>query len=132
MPEPQRDASHEQHKVLTIRGKSYCNSACVFCVEKFTAYHPVAPKADETRSLILEITCDGDRLIAQGFAQLPHNRLGDLTGLPKFELFAEGEKNFFAKVADNQIAFETGPDGRATSLIMHRAGREMPAAARLS
>jgi ferredoxin len=54
MPEPQRDASHEQHKVLTIRGKSYCNSACVFCVEKFTAYHPVAPKADETRSLILE------------------------------------------------------------------------------
>ena len=38
--------------------------------------------------------------------------------LPKFELFAEGEKNFFAKVADNQIVFETDPEGRATSLIM--------------
>jgi hypothetical protein len=51
--------------------------------------------------------------------------------LPKFELFAEGEKKFFAKVADNQIAFETGADGRATSLIMCRAGKDMPAAPRL-
>lgn len=45
---------HEQHKVLTIRGKSFCDSACVFCVEKFTEHHPVAPKEDETRALILE------------------------------------------------------------------------------
>jgi ferredoxin len=45
---------HEQHRALTIRGKSYCNSACVFCVEKFTEYHPVAPKSDETRALIAE------------------------------------------------------------------------------
>ncbi len=45
--------SHEQHRVLSIRGKSFCNSACVFCVEKFTAHHPVAPKADETRKLIV-------------------------------------------------------------------------------
>jgi len=81
-----------------------------------------------TPNLILEITRDGDRLFAQAFIQLPHNRPGDLTGQPKFELFAEGEKNFFARVADNQITFETGPDGRATSLILHRAGRDMPAA----
>ncbi len=31
-------------------------------------------------------------------------------------------------VADNQITFETGPEGRATSLIVHKAGRDMPAA----
>ena len=37
--------------------------------------------------------------------------------MPKFELFAESEKNFFAKVTDTQITFETGPEGRATSLI---------------
>jgi len=85
-----------------------------------------------TPNLILEITRDGDRLFAQGFAQLPHNRPGDLTGLPKFELFAEGEKNFFARVADNQITFETGSGSRAASLILHRAGRAMPPAARLS
>ena len=71
-----------------------------------------------TPNLIFEITHDGDRLFAQGFAQLPHNRLGELTGLPKFELFAEGEKNFFARVNDSQYVFETGSEGRATSLIM--------------
>ena len=81
-----------------------------------------------TLNLILEITRDGDRLFGQGFGQLPHNRPGDLIGLPKFELFAEGEKNFFARVTDSQITFETGPEGRATSLILHKAGRDMPAA----
>jgi len=30
-------------------------------------------------------------------------------------------------VADNQITFETGPEGRATSLILHKAGRDMTA-----
>jgi CubicO group peptidase (beta-lactamase class C family) len=81
-----------------------------------------------TPALIFEITRDGDRLFAQGFAQLPHNRPGDLTSLPQFELFAEGEKSFFARVADHQFTFETGPEGRATSLILHRAGRDMPGA----
>ena len=80
-----------------------------------------------TPNLVFEITCDGNRLFAQGFAQFPHQRPGDLTGLPKFELFAEGEKNFFARVSDSQIAFETGPDGRARSLILRRGGRDMPA-----
>src|SRR5262249_4511818 len=54
MAEPAREKKHhEQHRVLAIRGKSYCNSACVFCIEKFTTYHPVAPKSDETRQLIV-------------------------------------------------------------------------------
>ena len=91
-------------------------------LDNYTGRYQVTP------NLIFEITRDGDRLFAQGFAQLPQNRPGDLTGLPKFELFAEGEKNFFARVADNQFTFETGPEGRATSLILHRAGRDMPAA----
>jgi D-alanyl-D-alanine-carboxypeptidase/D-alanyl-D-alanine-endopeptidase len=77
-----------------------------------------------TPDLIFEITRDGDRLFAQGFAQVT----GQAVVLPKFELFAEGEKNFFARVADNQITFETGPEGRATSLILRRAGRDMTAA----
>ena len=77
-----------------------------------------------TPNRILEITRDGDRLFAQGFAQIN----GQSIAGPKFELFAEGEKNFFARVTDSQITFETGPEGRATSLILHRAGRDMPAA----
>ncbi len=54
MAPPRETKSHEQHRVLAIRGKSYCNSACIFCVEKFAGYHPVAPKLDETRQLIVE------------------------------------------------------------------------------
>ena len=77
-----------------------------------------------TPNLVLEITRDGDRLFGQGLAQLN----GQAIVLPKFELFAEGEKNFFARVNDSQIVFETGPEGLATSLIRYRAGLEpMPA-----
>jgi D-alanyl-D-alanine-carboxypeptidase/D-alanyl-D-alanine-endopeptidase len=81
-----------------------------------------------TPDLIFEITRDGDRLFAQGFAQVT----GQAVVLPKFELFAEGEKNFFARVADHQFAFETGPEGRATGLILHQAGRPDMPGARLS
>ena len=83
-------------------------------LDNYTGRYQVAP------NLILEITCDGNRLFAQGFTQA--------MVLPKFELFAEGEKNFFARVADQQFTFETGPEGRATSLILHRAGRDLPGA----
>jgi hypothetical protein len=84
-----------------------------------------------TPNLIFEITRDIGRLFAQSFVQLPHNRSGDLTAAPKFELFAESEKKFAATVSDLQIAFETGSDGRATSLTLYRAGREPMPAARL-
>jgi serine-type D-Ala-D-Ala carboxypeptidase/endopeptidase len=95
-------------------------------LDRYTGRYRVTP------NLILEITRDGDRLFAQAFVQLPHNRSGDPTAAPKFELFAEGEKNFFARVTDKQIAFETGSEGRATSLILYQAGREPMPAARLS
>jgi hypothetical protein len=87
-------------------------------LDNYTGRYQLAP--DRT----LEIIRDGDRLFAQGFAQVS----GQAIVGPKFELFAEGEKNFFNKVTGSQITFETGPEGRATSLMMHRAGREpMPA-----
>jgi CubicO group peptidase (beta-lactamase class C family) len=74
---------------------------------------------------ILEISRDGGRLFVQGFGA---------TGIggPKFEIFAESEKNFFVKATGSQFTFETGPNGRATSLTMHRVGREPGLAPRLS
>jgi hypothetical protein len=89
-------------------------------LDNYTGRYQVTPH------LVFEITRDGDRLFAQGFAQLPQNRPGDATGLPKFELFAEGGNEFFARVSDLRITFEIGPDGRAADLIVHRAGRDMP------
>ena len=87
-------------------------------LENYTGRYQLAPDR------IMEITRDGARLFAQGFAAQ------GIAG-PKFELFAETEQSFFVKGTGSQIAFETGPDGRATSLIMHRAGREPITAARL-
>jgi ferredoxin len=55
MEETQRSTrGHEQHRVLAIRGRSYCNSACVFCIEKFVHEPIVAPKVDDTRDAIVE------------------------------------------------------------------------------
>jgi serine-type D-Ala-D-Ala carboxypeptidase/endopeptidase len=87
-------------------------------LDNYTGRYQLAPDR------ILEITRDGERFCAQAFAQA--------IGGPKFEVFAESEKTFFVKVTGSQITFQTGPDGRATSLIMRRAGREPMLAPRLS
>ena len=73
----------------------------------------------------LEITRDGDRLFLQGLSQ------GGVAG-PKFEVFAENEKNFIVKQPRSKFTFETGPNGRATSLVMKRVGREPMSATRLT
>jgi len=76
---------------------------------------------------ILEIARNGDRLFAQVTAVGGKPIAG-----PVFEMFAESERIFFVKVTGGRIGFETGSDGRATSLMMHRKdGREPMPAARL-
>jgi serine-type D-Ala-D-Ala carboxypeptidase/endopeptidase len=87
-------------------------------LDRYTGRYQLAPNR------ILEITRDGDRLFVQAFAEG--------IGGPRFEVFAESGKNFFVKVTGSQIAFETGPEGRAASLIMRRAGREPMRAPRVS
>jgi len=76
---------------------------------------------------IFEITRNGDRLFAQVTAVGGKPFAG-----PVFEMSAGSESIFFVKVTGGRISFEIGPDGRATSLMMHRAGREPMPAPRLS
>jgi CubicO group peptidase (beta-lactamase class C family) len=45
-------------------------------------------------------------------------------GQEKLELFAESDRDFFFKVADAQITFETGPDGKVTAAIWHQDGQD--------
>jgi D-alanyl-D-alanine-carboxypeptidase/D-alanyl-D-alanine-endopeptidase len=61
-------------------------------------------------NFIMTITRDGDRLFGQA------------TGQPQFEMFAEGERDYFLKVVDAQITFVTDSTGRATELILHQYG----------
>ncbi len=109
MDEPIRETrdtkAHEQHRVLTIRGKSYCNSACVFCVEKFTAYHPVAPKSDETRQLILEGSGKYNMLFFMNGEPSLHPKLFEYVDLAKengFRYF--GMSSHFRAFADPYFA----------------------------
>jgi CubicO group peptidase (beta-lactamase class C family) len=51
-----------------------------------------------------------------------------ITGQPSVEVFASGQRDFFYKVVNAQLTFETGPDGRATAVILHQFGRDQRAA----
>jgi CubicO group peptidase (beta-lactamase class C family) len=66
-------------------------------------------------TFIITVTREGGRLFAQA------------TNQPKFEIFPEAERDFFYKVVDAQITFEIGSQGRATALILHQNGANMPA-----
>ena len=74
-------------------------------------------------NLILEISREADRLFAQAFA---HGNAA-----PKFEVFAESENCFFAKVTEKQIVFEADPDGQVNRLVMHAGGRQPMSGIRL-
>jgi len=56
----------------------------------------------------------------------------DSAGANRWFVAGEHESVFFVKMTGGRISFETGPDGRATSLIMRRADREPTSGARLS
>ena len=66
-------------------------------------------------TFILTFTKEGDKLYTQA------------TGQPKFEVFAKSDKEFFLKVVDAQLTFVVGPDGKATSVILHQGGRDQEA-----
>lgn len=68
-----------------------------------------------TADFAITVTREGDRLFAQP------------TGQPKLEVFPESETKFFLKVADAQLTFVVGAEGRAEALILHQGGRDQRA-----
>jgi D-alanyl-D-alanine-carboxypeptidase/D-alanyl-D-alanine-endopeptidase len=50
-----------------------------------------------------------------------------LTGQPKLEIFASGEREFFLKVVDAQLTMEVDAQGRATAVTLHQFGRDQRA-----
>ncbi len=63
-----------------------------------------------TPAMVLTITNEGGQLMAQ------------LTGQPKFELFAESESKFFLKVVEAAVTFVKDDKGEVTHLILHQGG----------
>jgi CubicO group peptidase (beta-lactamase class C family) len=64
---------------------------------------------------LLTVTREGDHLMTQA------------TGQPKVEVFPESESKFFLKVADAQLEFQRGPDGKVTGVTLYQGGRAVPA-----
>jgi hypothetical protein len=52
--------------------------------------------------------------------------MGQATGQPKVEIFAESETNFFIKVVDAQVIFDLDPAGRVTGLTLCQGGQKLP------
>ncbi len=52
--------------------------------------------------------------------------MGQATGQPKVELFAESATNFFFKAVDAQIVFDLDAAGRVTALTLFQGGQKLP------
>ena len=50
-----------------------------------------------------------------------------LTGQPKFPVYAESETKFFLKVVDAGIEFFPNNKGEATQLVIHQVGQDVKA-----
>ena len=68
-----------------------------------------------TPAFVLTVSREGDHLFLQA------------TGQPKVEIFPESEREYFVKVVDAQITFIVDAAGKTTELVLHQAGRDLPA-----
>ena len=89
----------KQHKEIAVDPKMF---------DAYVGQYQLAP------NFILTVTREEDKLFVQA------------TGQPKFQLFPESALEFFLKVVDAQITFETDDTGRAVSLVLHQNGKNVP------
>jgi hypothetical protein len=78
-------------------------------LERYVGKYDLAP------GFTLTVSREGHRLFVQA------------TGQPRFELFAEAEREFFLKDIDAQITFEGEARSRASRLVLHQNGAHQPA-----
>ena len=76
-------------------------------LEGYVGYYQLQP------NLVIHITLDGDQLIQQATGQGPA------------AIYPKSKTEFFLKVVDAQITFETDSEGKTTALVLHQNGRDM-------
>jgi CubicO group peptidase (beta-lactamase class C family) len=108
VPSPKEGAASAQPKPSSPARKEIRVSPEVLA--KYVGTYELAPGVEVT------MTVEGGRLMTQ------------ITGQPKFELFAESETRFFLKVVDAEVEFFTDPGGAGTHLIIYQNGKETKAA----
>ena len=77
-------------------------------LDRYVGRYQLAP------AFVLTVTREGEQLFVQA------------TGQPRFEVFAESERDFFFNVVDAQLTFETGKEGPATRVVLHQNGQDIP------
>jgi CubicO group peptidase (beta-lactamase class C family) len=90
----------EEHKEVAVDPKIF---------DGYVGQYQLAP------NFVLTITKEGSQLFAQA------------TGQPKFEIFPESDRDYFLKVVDAQITFDTDAEGRAIDLVLHQNGANQTA-----
>jgi serine-type D-Ala-D-Ala carboxypeptidase/endopeptidase len=90
----------KEHIEVTVDSKVF---------DRYVGSYQLSPNA------IMTISREGDQLF------------GQLTGQPKLQLFAEGERKFFLKVVDAQLTFTTDAEGKATQVTLHQNEQDMVA-----
>jgi hypothetical protein len=68
-----------------------------------------------TPTSIFTVTREGEQLFVQ------------ITGQPRSAVYSKAEKEFFYKVVDAQISFQTDPQGQTIGLVLHQGGRDQTA-----
>jgi D-alanyl-D-alanine carboxypeptidase len=78
-------------------------------------YDRLAGDYELAPNFLITILRRGDKLISRA------------TGQPEVELFPESETRFFLKVFDAAVDFTLDASGRATGLVLHQGGQDLPA-----
>src|SRR5678809_466495 len=78
-------------------------------VDRYVGVYQLAP------NVLMTMSREGNKFYTQ------------LTGQPKFEVFAESDRKFFLKVVDAQLTFDVDPQGVATQTTLHQNGRDQVA-----
>ena len=95
---PYKRIEGEQHKEVAVDTKVF---------DGYTGRYQMAA------GIMMTVTREGDHLFTQ------------ITGQSKVEIFPEGVRDYFLKVVDAQLTFETDSQGRAKWVVLHQNGRDL-------
>jgi hypothetical protein len=96
---PPRAPLKQQHKQVAVESK---------VLDRYAGRYELPP------NIVLTVRREGDHLSLQENDE------------PKQELLPESERDFFSTASDDVMTFQTDSQGRATAMILHVDGKDIP------